>query len=68
MQQILINREDIQNMLGGISRTTFYKKRKVWEKEGTPFPSTVPEFHASRGGAIYRYDEVIDFCKMKGFI
>lgn len=38
IQPVLINRERVQEMLGGISRTTFYRKRKQWEQTGTPFP------------------------------
>ncbi|WP_263597683.1 hypothetical protein [Citrobacter freundii] len=38
IQPVLVNRERVQEMLGGISRTTFYRKRKQWEESGTPFP------------------------------
>ncbi|HFL4080120.1 TPA: helix-turn-helix domain-containing protein [Escherichia coli] len=65
---ILINRERVQEMLGGISRTTFYRKRKQWEQSGTPFPREVEEIHPPKGGALFRYKEVIQFCKYKGLI
>lgn len=48
-------------MLGGISRTTFYRLRKKWENAGTPFPIPVTEVGAPKGGALYRYEEVIIF-------
>ncbi|MFS6859018.1 hypothetical protein [Citrobacter freundii] len=34
IQPVLVNRERVQEMLGGISRTTFYRKRKQWEESG----------------------------------
>ena len=53
-------------MLGGISRTTFYRLRKKWENAGTPFPSPVTEIGTPKGGALYRYEEVMGFFrKMK---
>ena len=60
IQPVLVNRERVQEMLGGISRTTFYRKRKQWEESGTPFPP--------KGGALFRYVEVIQFCKDKGLL
>ncbi len=64
---ILVNREAVQEMLGGISRSTFYKKRKEWESNGTPFPTEVKELNPAKGGAIFRYDEVMRFCQRMGF-
>lgn len=58
IQPVLINRERVQEMLGGISRTTFYRKRKQWEQTGTPFPKEVTELHPPKGGALFRYVEV----------
>jgi hypothetical protein len=53
-------------LLGGISRTTFYRLRKKWENAGTPFPSPVTEIGTPKGGALYRYEEVMGFFrKMK---
>lgn len=68
MQPALINREKVQEILGGISRTTFYKKRKQWEQQGTPFPDEVKEFSPVKGGMIYRYGDVMAFCQKKGLI
>lgn len=68
IQPVLINRERIQEMLGGISRTTFYRKRKEWENSSTPFPKEVAELHPPKGGALYRYVEVIQFCRAKGLL
>ncbi|MFR0629716.1 hypothetical protein [Citrobacter freundii] len=65
---VLVNRERVQEMLGGISRTTFYRKRKQWEQSGTPFPQEVEEIHPPKGGALFRYVEVIQFCKDKGLL
>lgn len=36
IQPAIINRETVQAMLGGISRTTFWRKRRDWEQSGTP--------------------------------
>ena len=68
IQPVLVNREHVQEMLGGISRTTFYRKRKQWESSGTPFPKEVEELHPAKGGALFRYQEVIQFCKDKGLL
>lgn len=65
---VLINREGVQQLLGGISRTTFYNKRKEWAQRNTPFPAEVAELNPAKGGSIYRYDEVIRFCHQMGFI
>lgn len=64
---VLINRENVQKMLGGISRTTFYRRRKEWEKGGCPFPPEVNGMAAPKGGTLYRYDEVMKFCQSMGF-
>ncbi|MCS0528942.1 helix-turn-helix transcriptional regulator [Klebsiella grimontii] len=58
---ILITRTKVQEMLGGISRTTFYRLRKKWENAGTPFPSPVTEIGAPKGGVLYRYEQVMSF-------
>ena len=68
IQPVLVNRERVQEMLGGITRTTFYRKRKQWESSGTPFPKEVEELHPAKGGALFRYQEVIQFCKDKGLL
>jgi len=68
MQPALINREEVQEILGGISRTTFYKKRKKWEQQGTPFPDELKEYSYVKGGMIYRKCDVINFCEKMGFI
>ncbi|TBM25059.1 helix-turn-helix domain-containing protein [Hafnia alvei] len=63
---VLINRENVQKMLGGISRTTFYRRRKEWTRDGRPFPSEVQGVSVPKGGTLYRYDEVIQFCQSMG--
>lgn len=68
IQPVLINRERVQEMLGGISRTTFYRKRKEWKQTATPFPAEVKEIHPPKGGSLYRYVEVVQFCKDKGLL
>lgn len=68
IQPVLINRERVQEMLGGISRTTFYRRRKEWEKTPTPFPKEVEEIHPPKGGSLFRYIEVIQFCRDKGLL
>ncbi|AJJ05981.1 helix-turn-helix domain-containing protein [Yersinia pseudotuberculosis] len=65
---VLINRTAIQQMLGGISRTTFYQRRKTWEQQETPFPPEVKELSAPKGGALFRYQDVIKFCHDMGLI
>lgn len=68
VNKILICRTEIQEMLGGISRTTFYYKRKEWEKEGTPFPAPDKNHQPIKGGGtLYRYREVMNFFKSKGY-
>lgn len=68
VQQLLITRSDVQLMLGGISRVTFYKWRKKWEQEGRPFPDPVPNLSAVRGGALYRKSDVLNFFASVGII
>ncbi|MEY1636226.1 helix-turn-helix domain-containing protein [Morganella morganii] len=63
----LICRSKIQSMLGGISRTTFWRKRQEWDAQGTPFPKPDENYAPIRGGALYRYSEVMDFFKSKGY-
>ncbi|HHN8402579.1 TPA: helix-turn-helix domain-containing protein [Morganella morganii] len=63
----LICRSKIQGMLGGISRTTFWRKRQEWDAQGTPFPKPDENYAPIRGGALYRYSEVMDFFKRKGY-
>ncbi|WP_414146913.1 helix-turn-helix domain-containing protein [Erwinia sp. BNK-24-b] len=65
---VLINREGVQQLLGGISRTTFYNKRKEWAQKNTPFPPEVSELKPAKGGALFRYEEVMKFCHAMGFI
>lgn len=52
IQPAIINRETVQAMLGGISRTTFWRKRRYWEQKGTPFPSPAPGTNPGKGGAV----------------
>lgn len=66
IKPVLITRETIQEMLGGISRTTFWRKRQEWEKAGTPFPDPDPKFTPIKGGARYRYLDVMNFFKDQG--
>ncbi|MDE1487289.1 helix-turn-helix domain-containing protein [Xenorhabdus bovienii] len=68
VNRILINREGIQDMLGGISRTTFYRKREEWKSQGTPFPEPDSDYHPIQGGALYKYDEVMRFFESKGYL
>ncbi|MEG0280928.1 MAG: helix-turn-helix domain-containing protein [Morganella sp. (in: enterobacteria)] len=63
----LICRSKIQGMLGGISRTTFYRKRKEWGEQGTPFPEPASDYAPIHGGALYKYSEVMAFFKSKGY-
>lgn len=51
IQPAIINRETVQAMLGGISRTTFWRKRRYWEQKGTPFPSPAPGTNPGKGGS-----------------
>ncbi|WP_213993813.1 hypothetical protein [Sodalis sp. dw_96] len=68
IQPVVINRETIQAMLGGISRTTFWRKRQKWAAAGTPFPDPAPDTNPAKGGEQYRYSDVIKFCKRQGLI
>ncbi|WMT16028.1 hypothetical protein [Serratia fonticola] len=61
IQPLLITRDTVQYLLGGISRTTFWRRRKTWEEQGTPFPQPAPGTNPIRGGEQYRYKDVMDF-------
>ncbi|HIF0609916.1 TPA: helix-turn-helix domain-containing protein [Escherichia coli] len=64
---ILITTENICKMLGGISRGTFYKWRKAWERGGTPFPApAVLPF--SGCNHLYRYQDVMRFFHDRGLV
>ncbi|MGL5039998.1 MAG: hypothetical protein ACRC9N_10015 [Aeromonas sp.] len=63
----LIRRCDIEQLLGGISRTTFHRRRKEWEEAGTPFPKPFGNWSA-KGGALWRRHEVIAFFVEHGMI
>lgn len=65
---VLITREKVQQLLGGMSRTTFWRRKKVWEKEGKPFPTPAPGTSPISGGEQYRYSDVIRFFRDHGFI
>lgn len=66
---ILINREQVQKMLGGLSKSAFFKLVKKWKDAGTPFPEPVNGMPALKhGGSLYRYQDVISFCKSMGFM
>ncbi|WP_414163898.1 hypothetical protein ACMGGS_18850 [Superficieibacter sp. BNK-5] len=66
LKPVLINRENVQAMLGGISRTTFWRKRQAWEKNGTPFPQPAPGTNPGKGGEQYRYCDVMRFFEAQG--
>ena len=68
VEPVLITRSDIQRMLGGISRTTFYRMRKRWLLQGTPFPEPVDGLMPPKGGALYRYVEVMAFFNLRGYL
>lgn len=68
IQPAVINRETVQQMLGGISRTTFWRKRQQWEKEGKPFPERAPGTNPGRGGEQYRYCDVMQFLSSHGLV
>ncbi|HEI9922972.1 hypothetical protein ACUZX0_01335 [Serratia marcescens] len=68
IQPVLITREGIQQQLGGISRTTFWRRKKQWEKAGTPFPKPAPGTNPIHGGEQYRYCDVIRFFRAQGLI
>ncbi|CDG48961.1 hypothetical protein SCTVLC_2318 [Serratia symbiotica SCt-VLC] len=66
---VLITREKVQQLLGGMSRTTFWRRKKMWEKkEGKPFPTPAPGTSPIGGGEQYRYSDVIRFFRDHGFI
>lgn len=65
---VLITREKVQQLLGGMSRTTFWRRKKQWEKEGKPFPSPAPGTNPINGGEQYRYSDVMRFFRDHGFI
>lgn len=64
----LVTKEMVRNMLGGMSTTTFWRRRSQWEKAGTPFPSPAPGTNPIHGGEQYRYCDVMQFFKSQGFI
>jgi len=68
LQPILVTRENVQQLLGGISRTTFWRRKKKWAQEGKPFPLPAPGTTPINGGEQYRYSDVIRFCRDHGFI
>ncbi|WP_312740511.1 hypothetical protein [Cedecea neteri] len=68
IQPVVINRELVQQMLGGISRTTFWRKRQEWEKAGTPFPGKAPGTNPGKGGEQYRYCDVMRFLQSQGLV
>jgi len=68
IQPVLVNRENVQAMLGGISRTTFWRKRQAWERSGTPFPPPAPGTNPGKGGEQYRYCDVMRFFADQGLI
>jgi hypothetical protein len=65
---VLITREKVQQLLGGMSRTTFWRRKKQWAKEGKPFPSPAPGTNPINGGEQYRYSDVMRFFRDHGFI
>lgn len=68
MAPVLINRQNVQDLLSGISRTTFWRKRQAWAKAGTPFPDPAPGTHPAKGGEQYRYTDVIKFLESQGLV
>jgi hypothetical protein len=62
----LIRRCDIELMLGGIGRTTFYRRRQEWAAQGTPFPE--PLNWMAKGGTLWRRHEVIAFLVERGLM
>ncbi|OMQ26871.1 hypothetical protein [Serratia oryzae] len=65
---VLITREKVQQLLGGMSRTTFWRRKKQWAKEGKPFPSPAPGTNPINGGEQYRFSDVMRFFRDHGFI
>jgi hypothetical protein len=62
----LIRRCDIEQLLGGIGRTTFYRRRQEWAAQGTPFPESLSWM--AKGGALWRRHEVIAFLVERGLM
>ncbi|HHP5359062.1 hypothetical protein [Aeromonas sp. Y318-3] len=62
----LIRRCDIELLLGGIGRTTFYRRRQEWAAQGTPFPE--PLNWMAKGGTLWRRHEVIAFLVARGLM
>ncbi len=50
---ILINREQVQKMLGGLSKSAFFKLVKKWKEAGTPFPEPVKGMPALKRGDLF---------------
>ncbi|GCN85514.1 helix-turn-helix domain-containing protein [Escherichia coli] len=66
---ILINREQMQKMLGGLSKSSFFKLVRKWKDAGTPFPDPVEGMPALKhGGFLYRYQDVMKFFKSIGLL
>lgn len=66
---ILINREQVQKMLGGLSKSSFFKLARKWKDAGTPFPDPVEGMPALKhGGFLYRYQDVMKFFKSIGLL
>ncbi|EKN3597731.1 hypothetical protein [Yersinia enterocolitica] len=68
VEPILVTRVVVQNLLGGISRTTFWRKKKEWSEKGTPFPNPAPGTNPINGGDQYRYTDVMNFFKSQGLV
>lgn len=68
MQPLLITRDTVRHLLGGISKSTFWRRCKQWEAKGTPFPQPAPGTTPIYGGTLYRYKEVMEFFKRIGII
>lgn len=56
---ILINREQVQKMLGGLSKSAFFKLVKKWKDAGTPFPEPVKGMPALKRGDVLRTSPLI---------
>ncbi|EJO7682418.1 helix-turn-helix domain-containing protein [Escherichia coli] len=66
---ILINREQVQKMLGGLSKSSYFKLVRKWKDAGTPFPDPVEGMPALKhGGFLYRYQDVMKFFKSIGLL
>jgi hypothetical protein len=68
LQPVLVTRSSVQQMLGGMSRTTFWRRRKQWAEQGKPFPEPAPGTNPISGGEQYRYSDVMRFCRDHGFV